>query len=443
MKVSLSSHFTYKRLLQFVLPTVFMMIVSSVYSIVDGFFVSNFVGKNAFAAVNFTMPVLMMVAAVGFMIGTGGSALVAKTLGEGDEKRANEYFSMLIYVVIGFSAVVTVLMFIFMPNIMTALGASDVILEDCVTYGRISICSIGFFMLQNAFQSFLVTAQRAKLGLLFSIISGVNNIFFDFLLVYVFSIGIKGAAIATALSEMLGGMIPFLYFASKKNKSLLHLVKTKIHFKALGKACMNGLSEMLTNISQSLVSMVYNFQLMKIAQENGLSSFGVIMYVSFIFMSFFFGYSIGVNPITGYNYGANRSGELKNVLKKSLILTLTVALLITASAEAFAPFIAKIFVGYDTELCAMASRALRIYSVSFLFAGFNIFSSAFFTGLNNGKISAVISCLRTLVIQIIAVILLPKFFGINGIWCAMAVSEAVTLLVSFGFLIANKKKYNY
>ncbi|MCM1286153.1 MAG: MATE family efflux transporter [Acetobacter sp.] len=443
MKVSLSSHFTYKRLLQFVMPTVFMMIVSSIYSIVDGFFVSNFVGKNAFAAVNFTMPVLMMVAAVGFMIGTGGSALVAKTLGEGSEKKANEYFSMLIYIVIGFSAVVTVIMFIFMPNILTALGASDIILDDCVLYGRISICSIGFFMLQNAFQSFLVTAQRAKLGLLFSIISGVNNIFFDFLLVYVFSIGIKGAAIATALSEVLGGMIPLLYFASKKNKSLLHLVKTKIYFKALGRACMNGLSEMLTNISLSLVSMVYNFQLMKIAQENGISSYGVIMYVSFIFMAFFFGYAIGVNPITGYNYGAKRSRELKNVLKKSLILTLTAALIITAAAELFAPLIAKVFVGYDDELCSMAAGALRLYSISFLFSGFNIFSSAFFTGLNNGKISAVISFLRTLVIQVIAVIILPKFFGINGIWCAMAVSESVTLLVSFGFLISNKKKYNY
>lgn len=443
MKVQLSDHFSYKKLIQFVLPTVFMMIVTSVYSIVDGFFVSNFASKNAFAAVNLIMPVLMMIAAVGFMIGTGGSALVAKTLGEGKKQRANEIFTMLIITIILFALVVMVIAFIWMPNIAEALGASDLILDDCITYGRISLCSICFFMLQNAFQSFLVTAQKAKLGLMFSIISGVNNIVFDFILVYLLKMGVAGAAIATAISETLGGLLPMLYFLNKKNTSLIHLVKTKMEFRPLFKACSNGLSEMLTNISTSLVSMIYNFQLMKIAQENGISAYGVIMYVSFIFMAFFFGYAVGINPIIGYNYGAKRKEELKNVLKKSLILTGIAAVVIFAAAQFSAPLIAKIFVGYDPELCDMTANALRLYSAAFLLSGFNIFSSAFFTGLNNGKISAVISAMRTLVIQIVAVIVLPMLFGITGIWLSLAVSEAVTVLLTAVFLIANRKKYGY
>lgn len=443
MKVNLSDHFSYKKLLRFVLPTIFMMIVTSVYSIVDGFFVSNFVSKNAFAAVNLVMPVLMMIGAFGFMIGTGGSALAAKTLGEGNKKRADEIFSMLVFAVIIFSVVISIAGFVFMPQIVKLLGASDLIYDDCVLYGRILICSEGFFMLQNTFQSFLVTAGKAKLGLIFSVISGVNNIIFDFLLVYVFSFGIKGAAIATLLSEVLGGVMPFIYFLNKKNDSLLHITKAKFDFKALFKACGNGSSEMLTNISTSLVSIVYNYQLMRLAQENGVSAYGVIMYVSFIFMAFFFGYAIGINPIVGYNFGAKRSDELKNVLKKSLVLTSVVAIAMFVCASSLSYLIAKVFVGYDAELMQMTVKALRLYSVSFLFSGFNVFGSAFFTGLNNGKVSAVISFMRTLVIQLAAVILLPILFGINGIWLSVAVAEGITLILTAVFLLTNKKKYNY
>lgn len=443
MRVNLSDHFSYKKLLRFVLPTVFMMIVTSVYSIVDGFFVSNFVSKNAFAAVNLVMPVLMMIAAFGFMIGTGGSALAAKTLGEGNKKRADEIFSMLVFVVIVFSVFVSIAGFIFMPQIVNALGASDLIYDDCVLYGRILICSIGFFMLQNTFQSFLVTAGKAKLGLIFSVISGVNNIVFDFLLVYVFAFGIKGAAIATLLSEILGGMMPFIYFLNKKNDSLLHITKAKIDFKALLKACGNGSSEMLTNISTSLVSIVYNFQLMRLAQENGVSAYGVIMYVSFIFMAFYFGYAVGINPIVGYNYGAKRNDELRNILKKSMIITSVVAVIMFVCASSLSYLIAKIFVGYDTELMQMTVKALRLYAISFLFSGFNVFGSAFFTGLNNGKVSAIISFMRTLVVQLAAVILLPMLFGINGIWLSVAVAESLTLVLTIVFLLTNKKKYNY
>ncbi len=442
MGIHLSDHFTYRRLLKFVMPTVFMMIVTSVYSIVDGFFVSNFVGKNAFAAVNLIMPFLMALGAFGFMIGTGGSALVAKTLGEGCSKRANRYFSMLIYVVILFSLVVTVIGFIFMPDIAKILGASDLIIRDCVLYGRILIISGVFFMLQNSFQSFLVTAGKSNFGLIVSVLAGLTNVILDFLLVYVLSMGIKGAAFATVISQTVGGIIPFVYFI-RKNDSLLRLVKTRIEFKPLFKACANGSSEMLTNLSTSIVSMLYNFQLMRIAAENGVSAYGVIMYVSFIFMAFFFGYAIGVNPIVGYNYGARNNKELSNVLKKSLVLTSAVSIMMTLFAISLSGLISKIFVGYDEELYNMTSNALRLYSLSFLLCGFNIFSSAFFTGLNNGKVSAIISVMRTLVFQIAAVIILPMLIGINGIWLALSAAELLTLIFTIVFFIANKKKYGY
>lgn len=442
MKIKLSDHFTYKNLLKFIMPTIFMMIVTSIYGIVDGFFVSNFVGKNAFAAVNLIMPVLMAIGAFGFMIGTGGSALVAKTLGEGQKEKANQYFSMLTYVIIIFSLVITIIGFIFMPQIARALGASDLIIDDCILYGRILIAAEIFFMLQNSFQSFLVTAGKATFGLIISIAAGISNIILDFVLVYVFDFGIEGAAAATVFSQIVGGLIPFIYFA-RKNDSLLRLVKTKIQLKPLGKACLNGSSEMLTNLSTSLVSIVYNFQLMKIAAENGVSAYGVIMYVSIIFMSFFFGYSIGVNPIIGYNYGAKNSAELKNVLKKSLVLTAIVSVVMVVAAVLLSGAISKIFVGYDAELHNMTSNALKLYSLSFLVCGFNIFSSAFFTGLNNGVVSAVISFTRTLVFQVAAVILLPMILGINGIWLSVAVAESLTLVLTVVFLVTNKKKYNY
>lgn len=442
MKIKLSDHFTYKNLLKFIMPTVFMMIVTSIYGIVDGFFVSNFVGKNAFAAVNLIMPVLMAIGAFGFMIGTGGSALVAKTLGEGKPKTANRYFSMLTYVVILFSLVITIIGFIFMPQIAKALGASALIIDDCILYGRILIAAEVFFMLQNSFQSFLVTAGKATFGLIISISAGISNIILDFVLVYVFDFGIAGAAAATVFSQIVGGVIPLIYFAGK-NDSLLRLIKTKIQLKPLGKACLNGSSEMLTNLSTSLVSMLYNLQLIKLAAEDGVSAYGVVMYVSFIFTAFFFGYAIGVNPIIGYNYGAKNHAELKNVLKKSLVLTSIVSVVMVIAAVALSGVISKIFVGYDEELYSLTSNALKLYSFSFLVCGFNIFSSAFFTGLNNGVVSAVISFTRTLVFQVAAVMILPIFLGINGIWLAITAAECATLILTIIFFVTNKKKYNY
>lgn len=442
MRIHLSDHFTYGRLMRFVLPSIVMMIVTSIYSIVDGFFVSNFVGKSAFAAVNLIMPFIMALGAFGYMIGTGGSALVAKTLGEGDKARANRYFSLLIYVTIGVGLLLSGLGIVFLRPIAAAMGATGTVLEDCVLYGRILLLANTAFMVQNALQTFLVAAEKPKLGLGISIAAGLTNVVLDYLLVYVFPLGLVGAAVATAASQLLGALMPMLYFLADK-KAVLRLTKTRWDGRALYKSCINGSSEMLTNLSTSLVGILYNVQLMRLAGEDGVAAYGVIMYVSFIFMAFYFGFSVGVGPVISYHYGAQTHGELKGLYRKSLVITGAAAVVMTTLGIALSEPLAGLFVGYDPALHQMTRTALAIYSLSFLTAGFNIFGSAFFTALNNGLLSAVISFLRTLVLQVSAILILPVMLGINGIWGALAVAELLTLAVTAMLLRTNRKKYHY
>lgn len=442
MTVSLSDHFSYQKLLRFVAPSILMMIVTSIYSIVDGFFVSNFVGKNPFAALNLIFPVIMALAAFGFMIGTGGSALIAKTLGEGKKDEANGIFSMLVVVLAVGGAILSGTCILLLRPISYAVGATELTIDDCMLYGRVLLISLPFFMLQNSFQSFLATAEKPHFGLRVTVFAGLTNMVLDFLLVYVFPFGLLGAALATAFSQIVGALIPLVYFL-RPNDSPLRLTRPRFDFRALGKACYNGSSEMVSNLSTSLVGVLYNIQLMAIAQENGVSAYGVIMYVSFIFMAFFFGYSIAVTPVVGYHYGAENHAELKSLLKKSLTITLISSLVMTVSSIALASPIARIFVGYDAELCEMTVNALRLYALSFLVCGFNIFGSAFFTGLNNGTASALISFLRTLVLQVAAALLLPRVLGIDGIWLAITAAEALTLLVTAALFFAGRRKYHY
>ena len=442
MTVSLSDHFSYQKLLRFVAPSILMMIVTSIYSIVDGFFVSNFVGKNPFAALNLIFPVIMALAAFGFMIGTGGSALIAKTLGEGKKDEANGIFSMLVVVLAVGGAILSGTCILLLRPISYAVGATELTIDDCMLYGRVLLISLPFFMLQNSFQSFLATAEKPHFGLRVTVFAGLTNMVLDFLLVYVFPFGRLGAALATAFSQIVGALIPLVYFL-RPNDSPLRLTRPRFDFRALGKACYNGSSEMVSNLSTSLVGVLYNIQLMAIAQENGVSAYGVIMYVSFIFMAFFFGYSIAVTPVVGYHYGAENHFELKSLLKKSLTVTLISSLVMTAFSILLASPIARIFVGYDAELCEMTVNALRLYALSFLVCGFNIFGSAFFTGLNNGTASALISFLRTLVLQVAAVLLLPRVLGIDGIWLAITAAEALTLLVTAALFLAGRRKHHY
>ena len=441
-RIQLSDHFTYKRLLRFVLPSIIMMIFTSVYGVVDGLFVSNFAGKAAFAAVNLIMPVPILLGALGFMLGTGGSAIVAKTLGEGKRQLANQYFSMLVLVAFVGAAVLAVTGTVLIRPLALLLGADGEMLGHCVTYGRIILISLPFFALQNIFQSFLVTAERPSLCLKITIEAGVTKIVLDLLFVGELDLGVAGAAAATVISETVGGCVPLVYFL-RPNSSLLRLERPQIAWRILGHACANGSSELMTNVSMSVVNMLYNIQLMRFAGENGVAAYGTIMYVNFFFVAAFIGYSIGMAPVVGFNHGARNHMELRNVFRKSLRLILIAGAAMTVLGLLLSGVLAKIFVGYDGELLELTRRGFRIYCSSFLIMGFNIFGSAFFTALGSGLISALISFLRTLVFQVMAVLLLPLLLGIDGIWLAILMAEILALAVTGSFLIGKRKKYNY
>lgn len=442
MRIQLSDHFDYKRLLRFTFPSMVMMVFTSLYSVVDGFFVSNFVGKTPFAAVNFIMPVLMILGSVGFMFGAGGSALVSKTMGEGKPEKARKLFSLFVYSTAVCGVIIAVISFIFLRPLAVLMGAEGEMLDNCVLYGRILLLSLPFFMLQFEFQSFFITAEKPQMGLVVTVVCGLANMVLDALFMAVFSWGLVGAAAATAVSQMLGGVIPILYF-SRADADTLRLTKTKIDGKALLKACTNGSSELMSNISMSIVGILYNFQLMRYAGENGIAAYGVLMYVNMIFLAIFIGYSTGVAPVVGYHYGAGNHSELKGLLKKSYVIIGVFAVAMFGLAELLAGTLAGIFVGYDRELMEMTERAFMIYSVSFLFSGIAIYGSSFFTALNDGLTSALISFLRSLLFQVAAVIILPLIFGIDGIWFSVVAAELVAAVMTVLFIAAKKGKYHY
>ncbi len=440
--IQLSEHFSYIKLMRFTIPTIAMMIFTSIYGVVDGLFVSNIVGSEAFAGVNLIMPALMMLGSVGFMVGTGGSALVSKTIGEGNKKLANRYFSMLIYFLLIVGIVLSILGNAFIRQISELLGAKGEMVDICSTYGRTLLCSLPFFMLQNCFQSFLVVVEKPAMGLCVSVIAGLSNMVLDFLFIYVFRLGVFGAALATAISEFVGAAIPLIFFI-RKNNSPLKLIKTKLELKPILRTCSNGSSEMVTNISMSLVNMLYNLQLVKFAGYDGVVAYGIIMYVGFIFSSTYLGYCVGVAPIVGYHYGAANTAELKNLFKKSLFLLSSAAVVLTACAELLSSVLAGIFVGYNQDLHNMTTNAIQLFALSYIISGINIFASAFFTALNNGLVSAVISFMRTLVFQIAFIFILPELLGLNGIWLAVVGAEICSLIISVSFFVANRKKYKY
>ena len=440
--IRLSDHFTYSKLLRFTLPSIVMMVFTSIYGVVDGLFVSNFVGKTAFASVNLVMPFVMILGGMGFMIGTGGTALVSKILGEGDPDTANRTFSMMVLFTLALGIVLSAGGIIFMRPVSRFLGATDAMMDDCVLYGRIITGFTFAFMLQNVFQSFFIAAEKPKLGLKVTVAAGLTNMVLDALFIAVFKWGVAGAAIATGLSQCVGGVLPLVYFL-RPNSSLLRLSPTRLRLRPILAACGNGSSELMSNISSSLVSMLYNFQLMRLAGEDGVSAYGVLMYVQFIFISIYIGYSIGCAPVVSYHFGAQNHGELKNLLGKSVLLMGGTGVALTALAMALADPLSRLFVGYDAGLFALTSHAFRLFAWSFLLAGFNIYTSGFFTALNNGGVSAAISFLRTLVFQSAAVLILPIFFDVDGIWWAITVAEVFAFLISVLFLLAKRGKYHY
>jgi len=442
MTIRLSEHFTYGKLLRFTIPSVIMMIFTSIYGVVDGIFVSNFVGKTPFAAVNLIMPVCMLLGSAGFMIGTGGSALVSKLMGEGKRQKANEVFSMLIYLSAVLGVALTVGGIVLMRPIAAALGAEGQMLEDCVIYGRTLLLGATAFIIQNEFQSFLIAAEKPQFGLIITIAAGVTNMVLDALFVGLFRWGLIGAASATVASQLVGAVIPLVYFI-RTGDGVLCLCRTGFDGRALVQTCTNGASEMMTNLSMSLVNILYNFQLMRFAGENGVAAYGVIMYVNFVFVAAFLGYSVGSAPIISFHYGAQDHGELRNLFRKSLVLVGVCEVVMTAAAVTLAGALSGIFVGYDAQLFDLTRRGLTLYSLSFMVMGVNIFGSSFFTALNDGVVSAFISFLRTLLFQVAAVLALPLVLGLDGIWLSIVAAELCALAVTVLLFVKMRKKYHY
>ena len=440
--IRLSDHFSYSNLLHFTLPSICMMVFTSIYGVVDGLFVSNFAGKTPFAAVNLVMPFIMILGGMGFMIGTGGTALVSKLMGEGKKDEANSTFSMMVLFTLLLGIVLSAVGFLTMRPVSYFLGATDAMIDDCVLYGRIVTGFTFAFMLQNVFQSFFIAAEKPRLGLIVTVAAGVTNMVLDALFIAVFNWGVAGAAIATGLSQCVGGVLPLIYFL-RPNDSLLRMRPTSLRLRPILQACGNGSSELMSNISSSLVGMLYNFQLMRLIGEDGVSAYGVLMYVQFIFVAIFIGYSIGCAPVVSFHFGAQNHGELKSLLRKSVLLMASGGVLLTIAARLLAAPLARLFVGYDAGLFELTSHAFRLFSWSFLLAGFNIFASGFFTALNNGAISAAISFLRTLVFQTASVLILPLLLDVDGIWWAITVAEIFAFLISLMFLYLKRNKYHY
>ena len=439
MEISLSGHYGYKRILKSVLPSIGMVLITSIYSIVDGFFVSNFAGKSGFAAVNLMFPAMMMLGSLGLMVGSGGGALIAKVKGEGYLGKANRIFSMLVHFSLQLGIVMGVLFAIFAPSIAEWLGADEGMMQECVTYGRLCMIGMPGFVLQMAFQSFYMAAERPQLGTLMSVVSGVINILLDALLVWGFHMGVAGAAVATAVAQLVGGLFPLVYFGSRRlNKgSLTLLPRVRFVLPYIGKACSNGLSEYVGNIAMNIVSICYNLQLMRYLGEDGVAAYGVVMYLAFVYAAIFIGYNIAITPIIGYHYGARNLGEQCSLFRKSLVIIGLTGMTMTLMAEVLSGTVSHLFVGYDADLTALTTKALRLYMLCFLICGWSMFVSALFTALQNGLVSAVAAFARSLVFELSCVWLLPALVGIDGIWWAVNVAEMLTLILCF-FLV---KKY--
>lgn len=437
-----SEHLTYRKLLRYAVSPIIMMIFTSIYSVVDGLFLSNYAGKEAFAAVNFILPYLMLYTSTGFMFGTGGSALIAKTLGENRKRAANEIFSSLVWVSAVTGIVLALIGLCFLQPVAIMLGAEGDLLENSMLYGRIYLLGTPACLIQFEFQNLYATAGKTKLGLCATVASGMMNILLDALFVGIFSWGLVGAAVATILSQWVGGIIPFLYFG-RRNTSLLRLVRCRPDGRAMLKICANGSSEMVNNISISVVSLLYNVQLLKYAGDDGIAAFGIMMYVNFLFTAIFWGYVVGISPIFSYHYGAENHQELHSLFKKSMVILGISSLLMFGISELLAKPIAIVFGGYDADLLKMTIHGFSLFSFSFLFAGLSIFGSSFFTALNNGLISAVLSFSRVVLFQIPAILVLPLIWKLDGIWISVVVAESLTAVLGIVFILKYQKKYRY
>jgi len=454
---ALTQKFSLGRLFKYVMPTIVAVLLASLYSIVDGIFVSNVGGTTAFAALNQVSPIFMIIAAIGFMFGTGGSALVGKILGEGDQERANRLFSFFAYALIAIGITCSVILWFTLEPILVALGVTETMMPYCVAYSHILIPALTLFMLQFYFQSFLATAKKPGLGLLFTVLAGITNVVGDAVLVGVVANGdplkaVQGAAIATAAGLFIGGLVPMIYFL-RKNNSLLRLGKADADGKALLKACGNGSSEFFTNISGSIINMVYNSLFLYMIGDMGVAAYGTVGYVNSIFTAIASGFVIGVAPLFSYNYGAGNTDNLKNLYKQSLSIVVIFSVVSTVVIELLTQPLAGAFSHGDEALKQITVDGLSIFTLSFLFKGIPTFGSGLFTAFNNGRVSAIISIVRTLVFNLATIIIVPVIFfhvfgssyeaAFYGVWYSVVFSELLATIMTFGFLKKYRKQYQY
>lgn len=443
MEVELSGHYGYRRIIRTMTPMVAMMVVISIYSIVDGLFISNFAGNDAFAGMNLIWPPIALVGALGLMLGTGGSALVSKTLGEGDPDKARRIFSMVIRLTVMAGILIAAIMYAIMPWLAKTLGSDEAMLPHAVLYGRILILVLPAYMLQLEFQPFYMAAEKPQFGTAISLACGVANMALDALFVAGFGWGLTGAALASSIGLLIGGCFPLWYFSSRHNTTNLKLISCPFDWHSIVKSCSNGMSEFVGNIALSVISICYNWQLMRYVGADGVSAYGIVMYLGFIFAAVFIGYNMGISQVISFNFGAGNKAELKSLLRKSLVIVGVCGIVMTAMSELAAHGIARVFVGYDENLCAITTHATRIYMLSFLFCGFNMFASAWFTALNNGVVSAIAAFVRTLIFELASVFVLPLFFGIEGIWLSVNLAELLALALSAALIVSYRKRYGY
>lgn len=443
-RIKLSDHFTYIRLLRFTMPTILMLLSASLYGVVDGLFIANCAGKTAFAAVNLIWPFPMLLGAIGYMFGAGGCALVSKTMGEGYYERARSYFTMLTITAVACGFLFASIGIFFIDDIANMLGAkSGMIHVNCVVYGRYIMAAMPLFILQCMFQPYMIAAEKPKWGLAIIFVAGCVNVLLDYYFLYNKNMGVAGAGLATMISQAVGAVLPMFLFVGKKHSKLYFVSKIKIEPLVLAKTCANGASEFIVNASMPFVNLLYVYALWKVAGEDGVGAYGVIMYVNIVFFSFYNGLAMGSSPIISFHYGAHQMYEVRNVKRIVFCLLSISGLLLFVVAELTSPMIAGLFSKGDEVFGDIIERSFSLYALSFLFAPYNIYASAFFTALNNGKVSAAISFSRILFFQVGALLTLPIWFGIDGFWMALPIAEVLCLGLSIFLYLKFKPLYNY
>lgn len=441
MSNSIAKDFKFFSLLRFALPTMVMMIFMSLYSIVDGIFISRLLGTNALSAANIVYPVISIVFAVGIMLSTGGSALIAKKLGEGKEREAREDFSFLTLVSFLFGIAILLIGNIFIEPIVRALGSTDALLPYCVDYLSVSLLLAPAAMLQMMFQTFFVTAGKPLIGLMLTISGGVANMILDYLFMGPFNMGISGAALATGIGELIPAVIGLFYFLFTRHS--LYLTKPVVRFQVLKESCFNGSSEMVTNLSTAVVTYLFNITMLKFLGEPGVAAITIVLYGQFLFNALYMGFSMGVAPVISYNHGSQNLPLLKRIFKICIGFISISSILITIMALVSSPVIVEIFTPIGSATYDIAKTGFFLFSINYIFAGINIYSSSMFTAFSDGKVSALISFVRTFVLIVLNILLLPYLIGVNGVWLAVPVAEFMTLFLSVYLFYKKRDVYHY